>query len=87
MNPDYVQTVNLLLDIAPTVFQTPRLAMKGGTALNMFVQDMPRLSRVSPISVLTRDEWFHHQRATGPHLPQPQCHLGGYRNLPHCRHL
>jgi hypothetical protein len=34
MNPSYVQTVNLLLDIAPTVFQTPRFAMKGGTAQN-----------------------------------------------------
>ena len=44
MNPAYVQTVNLLLDIAPTVFDTPRFAMKGGTALNLFVQDMPRLS-------------------------------------------
>jgi predicted nucleotidyltransferase component of viral defense system len=44
MNSSYVQTVNLLLDIAPTVFQTPRFAMKGGTALNLFVQDLPRLS-------------------------------------------
>ena len=44
MNPSYVQTVNLLLDIAPTVFETPRFAMKGGTALNLFVQDLPRLS-------------------------------------------
>jgi predicted nucleotidyltransferase component of viral defense system len=44
MNPTFVQTVNLLLDIAPTVFQTPRFAMKGGTALNLFVQDLPRLS-------------------------------------------
>lgn len=44
MNSTYVQTVNLLLDIAPTVFQTTRFAMKGGTALNLFVQDLPRLS-------------------------------------------
>jgi hypothetical protein len=43
MNLTYVQTVNLLLDIAPTVFETPRFAMKGGTALNLFVQDLPRL--------------------------------------------
>ena len=28
MNPSYVQTVNLLLDIAPVVFQTSRFAMK-----------------------------------------------------------
>ena len=44
MNPTYVKTVNLLLDIAPTVFQTPQFAMKGGTALNLLVQDLPRLS-------------------------------------------
>jgi predicted nucleotidyltransferase component of viral defense system len=44
MNATYVQTVNLLLDIAPTVFQTPKFAMKGGTALNLFVQNLPRLS-------------------------------------------
>jgi predicted nucleotidyltransferase component of viral defense system len=44
MSPAYVQTVNLLIDIAPVVFQTPHFAMKGGTALNLFVQDMPRLS-------------------------------------------
>ncbi len=28
----------------PTVFQTPAFARKGGTALNLFVEDMPRLS-------------------------------------------
>lgn len=44
MNDAYVRTVQLLLDIAPAVFDTPLLAMKGGTALNLFVQDMPRLS-------------------------------------------
>lgn len=44
MNQDYVDTVRLLLDIAPAVFKPPRFAMKGGTALNLFVQDMPRLS-------------------------------------------
>jgi len=44
MNQDHVDTVRLLLAIAPAVFQSPRFAMKGGTALNLFVQDMPRLS-------------------------------------------
>lgn len=43
MNDAYVRTVQLLLDIAPAVFETPVFAMKGGTALNLFVQDMPRL--------------------------------------------
>jgi hypothetical protein len=44
MNQDYIDTVRLLLAIAPAVFQSPRFAMKGGMALNLFVQDMPRLS-------------------------------------------
>ena len=43
MTPAYVDTVRLLLAIAPTVFASGRFAMKGGTALNLFVQDMPRL--------------------------------------------
>lgn len=44
MNEAYIRTVQLLLDIAPAVFETPVFAMKGGTAINLFVQDMPRLS-------------------------------------------
>jgi hypothetical protein len=44
MNQDYVDTVRLLLAVAPAVFRRPRFALKGGTALNLFVQDMPRLS-------------------------------------------
>jgi len=44
VNSDYLQTVRLLLDVAPVVFAGGRFAMKGGTALNFFVQDMPRMS-------------------------------------------
>ncbi len=44
MKQEYIDTVRLLIDIAPMIFTSPRLAMKGGTALNLFVQDMPRLS-------------------------------------------
>lgn len=44
MDKPYVDTVRLLLEAAPHVFQSSRLALKGGTALNLFVQDMPRLS-------------------------------------------
>jgi hypothetical protein len=43
-NARYVDTVRLLLDILPMVFASGRFAMKGGTAINLFVQDMPRLS-------------------------------------------
>lgn len=44
MNQTYIDTVRLLIAVAPIVFESPRFAMKGGTALNLFVHDMPRLS-------------------------------------------
>lgn len=44
MDQAYVETVRLLLETAPVVFRAECFAMKGGTALNLFVQDMPRLS-------------------------------------------
>ncbi|HCL4203981.1 TPA: nucleotidyl transferase AbiEii/AbiGii toxin family protein [Pseudomonas aeruginosa] len=44
MDKHYADTVRLLLNIAPDVFANDIFAMKGGTAINLFVQDMPRLS-------------------------------------------
>ena len=44
MEKSYVDTVRLLLESAPVLFQTPHFAMKGGTAINLFLQNMPRLS-------------------------------------------
>lgn len=44
MDNIYAQTVRLLLTAAPDVFDNDIFAMKGGTAINLFVQDMPRLS-------------------------------------------
>jgi len=44
MDKAYADTVRLLLAIAPEVFANDIFAMKGGTAINLFVQDMPRLS-------------------------------------------
>ena len=44
MDANYIDAVRLLLEAIPVVFEEPRFAMKGGTALNLFVQDLPRLS-------------------------------------------
>jgi len=44
MDEAYVQTVRLLLETAPVLFSSPEFVMKGGTAINLFVLDMPRLS-------------------------------------------
>ncbi|GJL65499.1 MAG: hypothetical protein NPIRA05_04700 [Nitrospirales bacterium] len=42
-NP-YYQQVALLLDVLPLVAEEPCFALKGGTAINLFVRDLPRLS-------------------------------------------
>lgn len=44
MDKHYADTVRLLLNIAPDVFDNNIFAMKGGTAINLFPRDMPRLS-------------------------------------------
>ena len=44
MDKAYADTVRLLLAITPDVFANDIFAMKGGTAINLFVRDMPRLS-------------------------------------------
>lgn len=44
MDKAYADAVRLLLAIAPEVFANTIFAMKGGSAINLFVRDMPRLS-------------------------------------------
>lgn len=40
----YKKTVDLLLDILPIALKDERVALKGGTAINLFHRDFPRLS-------------------------------------------
>ena len=44
MNDIYLKTACLLTQVAPFVFADGVFALKGGTAINLFVRDMPRLS-------------------------------------------
>ena len=44
MNPTYLATARLLIEIAPVVFESGIFALKGGTAINLFLREMPRLS-------------------------------------------
>ncbi|MCK4870410.1 MAG: nucleotidyl transferase AbiEii/AbiGii toxin family protein [Gammaproteobacteria bacterium] len=43
-NNHYFQQVKLLLDVMPEVAEEKCFALKGGTAINLFLQDMPRFS-------------------------------------------
>ena len=60
MNQTYLDTARLLTRVAPLVFVDDTFALKGGTAINLFVRDMPRLSvdldLVFPNHRLPRDE-------------------------------
>lgn len=44
MDNRYLDIVRLLIDAAPFVFTQKCFALKGGTAINLFLEDMPRLS-------------------------------------------
>lgn len=44
MNPAYVEQTRLMLRVLPFVAKEECFALKGGTAINFFVRDMPRLS-------------------------------------------
>lgn len=41
---EYRRQVDLLLQVLPYVAKEKDFALKGGTAINLFVRDMPRLS-------------------------------------------
>jgi predicted nucleotidyltransferase component of viral defense system len=60
VNQTYLDTARLLTQVAPLVFVDDTFALKGGTAINLFVRDMPRLSvdldLVFPDHTLPRDE-------------------------------
>jgi predicted nucleotidyltransferase component of viral defense system len=44
MNPTYLATARLLVEVAPLVFEGGGFALNGGTAINLFLREMPRLS-------------------------------------------
>jgi predicted nucleotidyltransferase component of viral defense system len=60
MNQIYLDTARLLTRVAPLLFVDDTFALKGGTAINLFVRDMPRLSvdldLVFPDPTLPREE-------------------------------
>jgi predicted nucleotidyltransferase component of viral defense system len=62
MNQIYLDTARLLTQVAPIVFADGVFALKGGTAINLFVRDMPRLSvdldLVFPDYTLSREPAF-----------------------------
>lgn len=59
MKAIYKKQVQLLLDVLPEVAKEERFAMHGGTAINLFYRDMPRLSvdiDLTYVPIADRDE-------------------------------
>ena len=55
MNEIYISQFKLLLQVIPFISEKPEFALKGGTAINLFVQDLPRLSVDIDLSYLPFD--------------------------------
>jgi len=64
MNQIYLDSARLLTRVAPLVLVEDTFALKGGTAINLFVRDMPRLSvdldLVFPDHTLPREQALQH---------------------------
>lgn len=64
MNQVYLDSARLLTRVAPLVLIEDTFALKGGTAINLFVRDMPRLSvdldLAFPDHTLPRDQALQH---------------------------
>ena len=44
MDDRYLRTARVLTQVAPSVFVDDTFALKGGTAINLYYRDLPRLS-------------------------------------------
>jgi predicted nucleotidyltransferase component of viral defense system len=69
----YAERVKLLVDVLPTLAGEKRFALKGGTAINLFEHDLPRLSVDIDLTWLTVGEFASDAQAIADALEQ----LGG----------
>ena len=44
LNSKYVEQISSLIELIPLIATDKRFAIKGGTAINLFLLDLPRLS-------------------------------------------
>jgi len=44
LNSKYIEQVSVLIELIPLIASDRRFAIKGGTAINLFLLDLPRLS-------------------------------------------
>lgn len=63
----FFKQAELMVRVIPHVAAEKCFALKGGTAINLFVRDMPRLSVDIDLTALLQSEWviFEHFRSPG----------------------
>ena len=86
MNDAYKKQVKLLLDALPEVAKEECFAMHGGTAINLFVREMPRLSvdiDLTYVEIAERDETFDDINSA---LMRIKEHIEGLRSSIHVQH-
>lgn len=73
IEPRYREQVQLLVRVLPFVAQEKCFALKGGTAINLFIRDMPRLSVDIDLAYLSdepRDHALQHVREALTHIAE-----------------
>ena len=68
MNEQYERQVALLLDTLPLVAESEVFALKGGTAINFFYRNCPRISVDIDLHYLPRKNWTEAREDIDLHL-------------------
>jgi len=84
----YTERVQLLVDVLPALAQEPRFALKGGTAINLFEHDLPRLSvEIAALQVVMGEKWVSFRRLDEFVTPQDADAAGLQTDQQNCRPL
>ena len=70
MNQVYLDSARLLTRVAPLVLVDKTFALKGGTAINLFVRNMPRLS--VDLDLVFSDKTLPRDQAESVDSPRPR---------------
>ncbi|MCC7325578.1 MAG: nucleotidyl transferase AbiEii/AbiGii toxin family protein [Burkholderiales bacterium] len=77
MDSYYLDIARVLVQIAPVVLAGDRFALKGGTAINLFERDMPRLS--VDLDLVLRDGGLERREALGCRPARVPAYAGACR--------
>ena len=83
----YIDQVRLLIDVLPHIAKENVFALKGGTAINLFYRDMPRLSVDIDLTYLPVEDRNASLRHIDEALDRIMEGISGYRPRYHARRM